>query len=156
MAMAYTFKVGRPATVDEVAGAMSKADATHRMAEKGGSWFDPAGVHLLSGAFVSNDVSSPLPFLDPVEEVFGFAPAVTVRFRLDMGSDRQRQKQDFVRLVAAVLTSVEGDAVFVFEGEHVRLVRIAGLLTVNSAKDFWTPDLIALLPPHKLAELEGL
>jgi hypothetical protein len=53
-----------------------------------------------------------------------------------------------------VLTDVEGDAVFVFEGEYVELVRINGVLRVNTATDFRTPDLIALLPPHELAEVD--
>lgn len=153
MAMGYSFKLGPPATVAEVAGAMAGVDVP-RMAEAGEGRFDGDGVYLDSAGFVIAYAATPLPFLDPVEESFGFVPAVTVGFRLNKGWSMRRQDHDFVGLVAAVLTDVEGDAVFVFEGEYVELVRIGGRITVNTAVDFWTPDLLALLPPHELAEVD--
>jgi hypothetical protein len=153
MAMGYSFELGAPATVEEVAAAMARVDVT-RLAEADGGRFDGEGVYLDSAGFVITYASRRLPYLDPVEESFGFVPAVTVGFRLNKGWDMRRQDHDFVRLVAAVLTDVEGDAVFVFEGEYVELVRISGVLTVNTATDFWTPDLIALLPPHEFAEVD--
>ena len=61
-----------------------------------------------------------------------------------------------VRRVGAVLADVDGDALFLFARERTRLARIGGLLTVNTATDFWTPELVDPLPPHELADLEDL
>ncbi len=112
---------------------------------------------LDSGLLVVSYAPRPLPFTGPVEEAFGFVPAVHVLFRFDKFADFPRQRHDMVRLVAVLLDDVRGEAVLTFDGEVVWLLRTGGRLTVSDREHFWTPELLALLPhPYTRASLPDL
>jgi hypothetical protein len=57
-----------------------------------------------------------------------------------------RQHHDMVRLVSVLLNDVRGDALLLFNGEVVWLLRADGQLTLSDRDDHWTPELLALLP----------
>src|ERR1044072_4544380 len=76
MAIEYGFELGGPATAGQVAGILADAAASLADGEPGGP-----SLHLRSGVRVVTTGSTPPPFPDPVEEEFGFAPAVHVLFR---------------------------------------------------------------------------
>lgn len=117
------------ATPDRVAGLLPDADT-------------PLG----SGLVVVSRASGPLPFRDPVEEAFGFTPEVHVLFRFDKFADFPRQHHDMVRLVSVLLADIRGDALLLFNGEVVWLLRTGDRLRVSDRDDLWTPELLALLP----------
>jgi hypothetical protein len=110
--------------------------------------FHGDGAVLDSGVLVAVSASTPLPFPDPVEQALGVTPAVHVLFRFDKDTDPAAQRTDMVRLVAAVLTAIPGDAVLTFAGEVVWLLRKGGQLTISDRDGFWTPETTALLPGH--------
>jgi len=151
MAIEYGFELGGPATADQVAGILADAATSLADDEPGGS-----GLRLRSGVRVVTTGSTPPPFPDPVEQEFGFAPAVHVLFRFDKFTDPLAQREDMTRLVVALLRSVPTDAVLTFESEIVWLLRRNGQLTISERGDFWTPDMVALLPQHDRASLPNL
>ena len=152
MVTEYVFEMGEPATPDEVAGVFARAAVAQGLAEDGVRFNRPGAV-LRSGVLVSVAGSTPLPFPDPVEEEFGFAPAVHVSFRFDRVTDERPQEQDMVRLVVAVLAALSGDALLTYAGELPWLLRRNGRLTISERGDIWTPDLLVLLPAHDRAPL---
>jgi len=156
MAIEYGFELGAPATADDVAGVLAHTAAAHGLTEAPGARFDGEGTRLRSGVLVLASASTALPFPDPVEAEFGFAPAVHVLFRFDKFTDPAAQREDMTRLVTALLASVAADAVLMFEGEIVWLLRRNGQLTISERGDFWTPELAALLPQHDRASLPSL
>lgn len=116
-----------------------------------------AEKRLDSGLLVASRPSSPRPFPSPVEEEFGFTPEVHVLFRFDKFTDFPRQHHDMVRLASTLLTKTRGDAVLLFNGEVVWLLRTNGQLTISDRNDLWTPDLRALLPhPYERGDLPTL
>jgi hypothetical protein len=151
MAIEYGFELGGPATAGQVAGILADAAASLADGEPGGP-----SLHLRSGVRVVTTGSTPPPFPDPVEEEFGFAPAVHVLFRFDKFTDPLVQREDMTRLVAALLRALPADAVLTFESEIVWLLRRNGQLTISERGDFWTPDMVALLPQHDRASLPTL
>src|ERR1044072_235904 len=122
MAIEYGFELGGPATAGQVAGILADAAASLADGEPGGP-----SLHLRSGVRVVTTGSTPPPFPDPVEEEFGFAPA------------------------APLPRALPPDAVLTFESEIVWLLRRNGQLTISERGDFWTPDMVALLPQHDRA-----
>jgi hypothetical protein len=158
MAIDYSFDVNG-ADAEQVAGTLKHAAAAARLVdhEAGEPGFGPAGNWLDSGLFVGAAAKAPLPFPDPVAEELGFETTVSVLFRLNSALDVEKQKHDMVRLVAAMLTELRGDAVLMFAGELVSLLRKGGQLTISNRDDFWAPDLRALLPqPYERVSLPAI
>lgn len=132
-------------------------DLTGAAADEVAALLPDADKRLDSGLLVVSHPSSPLPFLGPVEEAFGFVPEVHVLFRFDKFADFGRQRHDMVRLVSLVLNEIRGDALLTFSGEIGWLLRTDGRLTISDRDDLWTPDLLALLPrPYERASLPAL
>lgn len=156
MATEYGLQLGAPATADEVAAVFARAAAAQRLTEADAARFERPGALLRSGVLVSVSRSSPLPFPHPVEEEFGFVPAVHVLFRFDSSADPLEQRRDMIRLVTAALTAFPGDAMLAFGGETVQVLRRDGRLTISERDDFWIPAVVALLPPHDRASLPNL
>lgn len=66
-------------------------------------------------------------------------------FRLDTDDQLLEQEDDFIALVGQILARLPGDAIM--SGLDVLwLGRKNGVLDVNEANDFWTPERLALLP----------
>ena len=88
-----------------------------------------------------------------VEESFGFAPTVTVAFRLQGDHPTYLQQDDLIRLVAALLEAVPGDAVLMFDAsDDAWLLRRDGDLAVSADDDRWPARRLALLPgPYRRA-----
>jgi hypothetical protein len=157
MAITYSIEIGSPATTADVSDVLARTIDARQLAMAGhGSRLDGDGTALVGGGLVSAHTRSPLPFPDPKEEVFGFVPVVFVSFRMTHPEFIIEQKHDMVILLAAALAGVDGDAWFGFQGEITYLTRIAGRIAVDTGKDFWTPGLLALLPPHDSAVLENM
>ena len=84
-------------------------------------------------------------------------PSVTIRFRLDIFEDFNAQKHVMLQATIELLRQVNGDSVLLFNGEVIWLLRKAGELTLNSSKDFWRPDLLALVTlPYKIKDFPTL
>jgi len=157
MAIEHAFDIGTPATAERVEAVLSSAVETGRLARPGhGSRVDRAGTVLGGGGHVSAYASPPLPFPDPMEEVFGFVPVVHVSFRISDPQSMPEHNHNMIVLLTAALSGVEGDAWFGANGEITYLTRIAGRITVDTDKTFWTPELVALLPQHDTAALENM
>jgi hypothetical protein len=157
MAIEYALEIGTPATTDQVVDVLAHTIDTQHLAWPGrGSRVDGDGTALVGGGHVSAHTRSPLPFPDPMEEVFGFVPVIYIYFRMSDPTYILEQKRDMIVLVTAALAGVEGDAWFGFQGEITYLTRIADRITVDTGKAFWTPELVALLPRHDSAVLENM
>jgi len=156
MATEYGFELGEPATVGQVLETLARTAVACGMSEPDDVGFGGPGAHVRGGMLVSVVESTPQPYVAPVERTFGFASVLNVLFRFDKFGDSAGQRDDMVRLVVAVLADVVGDAVLEFAGENVWLLRREGRLVVDVDGGFWTPELLALLPPHDRAELPDL
>ena len=67
-----------------------------------------------------------------MQSEFGFAPTVDVWFRINSRQDEEMGKQTLLRAVALLLDRFPGDAVLLFNGEHVVLQRLGGSLSFNN------------------------
>lgn len=156
MATEFGFELAGPATAGEVADVYARTGTALGLVEDDEVRFTRPGAELRSGVLVVVTAATPLPFPDPVEKVFGFAPAVNTLFRFDKVADPIEQKKDMLRLVVAVLGVFPGDALLEFAGEISRLVRRHGRFVISDDSDFWIPELVSLLPPHDQAQLPNL
>lgn len=148
MSLSYDFELATPAP----AGAVAR-DVLSTVEEAGlvkpGHTADEltgTGIELLSGTTVQVGRANPTP-IDPVVTDLGVRPTVWVEFRLEK-SDVERQDDEMVRVVAALLHKVPGDAVLTFGGGVILFVRRDGALTVTDNDEFWPPARLALLGHH--------
>lgn len=158
MATEYTFLIG-DTDAQQVSDALNHAAKSAGLV--GQEWqdlrSDGHGARLTSGLLVAVSTPSPLPFPDPVEEELGFAPTADVLFRYYTHADGPRQRNDMIRLVSAVLNDTVGDAMLAFAGEVLHLLRKDDKLKISDRDDFWTPEIIALLPqPYERAHFPVL
>lgn len=148
MSLSYDFELATPAPADAVArdvlSTVEEADliaSGHTADELTGP-----GIELLSGTTVQVGHANPTP-IDPVVTDLGLSPTVFVEFRLEK-SEVERQDDEMVRVVDALLHKVSGDAVLTFGGDVILLVRRNGALTVTDDDEFWPPARLALLGHH--------
>lgn len=86
----------------------------------------------------------PEPWQPEITEL-GITTRVRMVFRLDTDDQLLEQEHDFIALVGQILAHIPGDAIM--SGLDVLwLVRKNGVIDVNEADDFWTPERVALLP----------
>ncbi len=157
MAIEHALEIGAPASIEQLVDVLTPTIDAQQLAMPGhGSRVDGDGTVLIGGGHTSAHIPSPLPFPDPMEEMFGFVPAVYVSFRMGDPHYTSEYNRAMIVLVTAALAGVEGDAWFGFQGEITYLTRIGGRITADTGKSFWTPDLVALLPPHDSAVLENM
>jgi hypothetical protein len=158
MAIEYILKLNG-ADAEQVAHLLTHAATVAGLVDKatGTPSFGRTGDWLDSGVLVGAGTVTPPPFPDPIEEELGFTATVSVLFRLTSAADLAKQGHDMVRLVSVLLNELRGDAVLMFAGELVWLLRKGGQLTISNRDDFWRPDLLALLPrPFERASLPVL
>lgn len=144
MAIEYGLELNG-ADADRVSGLLARVAIMTRLASRELNISGSSAV-LDSGVLVAASATTPLPFPDPIEQELGVTSTVHVLFRFAKDTDPAKQRQDMVRLVSAVLREIEGDVVLTFAGEIVWLLRKDGQLTISDRDDFWTPDILALLP----------
>jgi len=82
---------------------------------------------------------------DPIVSGLGFAPTVSVGFRMGKEEETSDQQDDMISLVAPLLERVDGDAVLHFQFEQVWLLRKAGELSLSENDDLWRPRRLALV-----------
>lgn len=147
MAIEYSFNLNG-ADAEQVSDLLKHAAAAAGLVDQsaGEPSFGRTGDWLDSGLLVGAATRSPLPFPDPVAKELGFETTVSVLFRFNSALDVEKQKHDMVRLVSVLLNEIRGDAVLMFAGEVVWLLRKGGQLTISDRDDFWQPDVRALLP----------
>ena len=87
----------------------------------------------------------PQPWHPPVSELGAITPTVQILFELDKNDHVAEQQEDLIRLTAALLDRIPGDAVF-SNLDVLWLVRKNGALDIHEDNDFWTPERLALLP----------
>lgn len=110
------------------------------------------GALLDSGLLIVVRPVNPDPLPDPFEAVLGFSRTVGVLFRFDRETGSRQQEREMMELTSAVLTGTAADAALAFAGESVQLIRKDGKLTISDQDDFWTPEILALLPqPYERA-----
>ena len=112
-----------------------------------------SGCATSRGTWIRVIERTPLPPYNPEEDSFGFTPSVFVMFRLGHKYDYELQDDDMIRLVAALLDGVPGDAVLYQDTEdEVWLLRRHGELSVRENSDVWPEHRLALLtPPYRRA-----
>lgn len=83
-----------------------------------------------------------------VEDSFGFVPTVSVGFRESLREEQLPQLDDMIRLVAALLDQIPGDAVLYNDAEdEVWLLRRNGELSVRDNPEYLPERRLALLTP---------
>jgi hypothetical protein len=83
---------------------------------------------------------------DVIKSAFGFTPLVKILFRLNK-DEIERGVMSVLRACMRVLDHVKGDAVLLFNGEAVILLRKSGNLILNENAEFWTHARVALVRP---------
>lgn len=136
VSITYRFELGAPVTPDAVVSAMVKAAAE---AIEG---YEGTQGRLRGGGWFDVDVAEYDP-PDPVEDQFGFRPAINAAFGLNKFGDFRAQETDVLRLVVGVLAQIPGDALLHYLHEEVWLLRRGGKLTIDQS--LWTPQQLSLL-----------
>jgi hypothetical protein len=151
VAIDYRFVLGTPEPDGRVAGRV--ADAAHAV----GLLDDAAtAADLLAGTVTTRGTgirvrATSAPLREVVADTFGFVATITVAFRPGHADPHHVQEDDVVRLVAALLDQVPGDAVLYRDSDGaVWLLRRNGELSVHTSSEIWTPGRLALLtPPYR-------
>jgi len=91
-----------------------------------------------------------------LKEELDIQPQITILFRLDK-QDPEAQKKVMLRAMIELITQFPGDAVLLFNGEVVWLLRTQGQLMLNSSMGLWTPEYLALVSlPYTMEEIPTL
>ncbi|MCP3104775.1 hypothetical protein LZ198_38510 [Myxococcus sp. K15C18031901] len=78
-----------------------------------------------------------------MKEELGISPSVDLQFWVD-AEQRHTAITVLLRGVLTILRQESGDAVLLFGGENVLLLRQAGNLRLDSSTGIWTPERLAL------------
>ncbi|GGY33286.1 SitI3 family protein [Pseudoduganella albidiflava] len=81
-----------------------------------------------------------------IEEAFGFTPTASISFWVDKEAERVAMRTALLRGCMALLEITAGDAVLLFNGETVILLRRQDALLLNPLEKFWTDEVLAVLP----------
>lgn len=145
MAISYSLALATPAPVTDVARELHGVGRTLGVLDASTSTDGVlAGVATGLGTWVRVTEAKARPW-DPVINDLGFAPTVSVTFRLDTDNEVGFQQDDMVRLVSGLLDRVPGDAVLHRDFEDIWLLRRGVEVTLNEQDDLW--------PPHRQAAL---
>lgn len=111
---------------------------------------DASGLITDAYCFKDNDTSH-------IAADLGISAAMLIMFRLNKFTDLEAQKKVLIRLTIELLRQVEGDAVLLFNGEVVWLLRKQGELILNSDMNLWRPDALVLVTlPYEMKDLPTL
>jgi hypothetical protein len=89
--------------------------------------------------------------VEVIKDEFGFVPHVQVWFRLHGDGDTDAARLRIVYACMALLQLGSGDAVSLFNGDQVVLLRQNGQLVLNRDLGFWTDERLALVTlPYRL------
>ncbi len=92
-----------------------------------------------------------------IAEELGIEVSLSIGFRLDKFKDLDAQRHLLLQGTIELLRQVKGDAVLLFNGEVVWLLRKAGELILNSGMDLWRPEYLVLVPlPYQMKDLPTL
>ena len=80
-----------------------------------------------------------------LEEMLHISPDVDLRFWIDALGDRYTAQTLMLRSILAVLGQIPGDAVLMFIGETVLLLRRGGRLYLDAGTGVWTPERLELV-----------
>lgn len=152
MAIEFTFEISTPMPAAEVSAALTSTAHDFGLLEQ---QVTPQqvleGVVATTGTWIRVREQKPEPW-QTIPAALGFSPTVAVRFRLDKEADIPHQQDVIVRLTAALLRDVPGDAVLHREMETAWLVRKGNDTTLNERDDLWTLERLALIPsPYRRA-----
>jgi hypothetical protein len=140
MALEYKLALQEPEDETAVVGRLASVDGFVR----GGDGIQAPDL------FVSIRKPSDLT-LEVIEDEFDFVPYVQVRFRLDGNGDTDTARMRIARACVTLLRFGAGDAVLLFNGERVVLLRKNGQLVLNRDLGFWTDERLALVTlPYRL------
>lgn len=85
------------------------------------------------------DIVEPRPLaIEMVEDEFGFAPDVDIAFQRNCVDDPVATRTCLIQGCMALLDGHANDAVLLFNGETVVLLRRDGELVLNRIEGFWT------------------
>lgn len=135
MSLEYTLAIAGVQQHSKLAGLLSRV-SDYRLDSDG---VTALGLHI--------DLVEPGPLeSQTVSEEFGFQPRVSITFRLDKEAEPVAIRTRLLRGCLALLADCTDDAVFLFNGETVILLRRNGRLVLNPVEGFWTKEAIALVP----------
>ncbi|MDY0815579.1 SitI3 family protein [Kitasatospora purpeofusca] len=148
MALSYSFQIATLLTVPEAGrrilevardlGVLVPCESVGRLLGD--------GAVTVRGTWVRVVPAGRFPWGRPLLGGAVFAPTVSAVFRLDKGADIAGQQDDMVRVVAGVLSAVEGDAALHLDFEEVWLARLGGGLTLSERSDVWPAARLASVP----------
>lgn len=145
MAISYSFALAVTSTAADVARELHAVGRNLGMLDASTTAAAPLdGVTTGLGTWIKVSEATSRPW-DPVRNDLGFAPTVSVTFRLDKDGEIGFQQDDMVRLVSGLLDRLPGDAVLHRDFEDIWLLRRAGEVTLSEQQDLW--------PPHRQAAL---
>ena len=147
MAIEFTFEISTPLSAAEVAATLTSTAQGFELLEH---QVTPqqvlVGVVAGTGTWIRVREQKPEPW-QTIPAALGFSPTVAVRFRLDKGTDIPHQQDTIIRLTAALLGDIPGDAVLHREMETAWLLRKGDDITLNERDDLWTVERLAMIPP---------
>lgn len=93
------------------------------------------------------DLNEPGPLESmTISEEFGFKPKTSITFRLDKEAEPEAARARLIRGCFALLGHSNDDAVLLFNGETVILLRRHGRLVLATVEGFWTQEVLAQVP----------
>jgi len=153
MSLDYNFRIATPLTAGQVVSvardALALTQPPHATANQDKDEFQGPGFLLAAGPIAHASQAM-------MEEGLGIVPSVDLQFWVD-ADQRHHAVTALLRGVLAVLQRVPGDAVLLFGGESVLLLRRGRHLQLDSRTGIWTPERLALADmPYALQDLPVL
>ena len=115
-----------------------------------------AGGVIAPGLQVHIGQPGPLE-IQMIEEEFGFTPTASVTFRRDKDAEPVAVRTRLLRGCISLLEGGTDDTVLLFNGETVILHRRNGRLVLNPVKEFWTDEILTVIPtPHEFKSIRSI
>ncbi len=135
MSISYTLRISGQTQFSELAKRLCSVPEYQQAAE---------GI-IVPGLQVHIDPVSPLE-IEMIVEEFGFTPTACVSFRWDKETELVSVRTSLLRGCVALLEGNTDDAVLLFNGEIVILLRRNGRLVLNPLEGFWTDEMLKVIP----------
>ncbi|WP_257453845.1 SitI3 family protein [Archangium lipolyticum] len=112
---------------------------------------------IVGPGFLTYAYCMPAPVRMVYKESLAIEPKLAVHFTLaydPVPGEWEQAVASMLRGVLAVIRQVQGDAVLVFNGDYVLLLRREGHLVLDTSSGLWNPERLSLVTmPHTLKGL---
>jgi hypothetical protein len=154
MALDYSFNIATEYTCSELIAIIAPyAEIT--IEQKHTS--DEKAISALADGIILSIKETGESLQSMIEEEVGISVNISILFRIDKSDNWKIGRENLLQICLEVLRCTTGDAILLFNGEDIILIRKNGMIDLNGNIGFWTQDNLALVnAQYEMKYIESL